>query len=180
MLIDEKNDNNLKYIKKSITIISKRIEDTKIIILCADNNGEEENYKWLNIQSSAIAECEKMKVIALQLLGYIEKMKEDQYSLLSTETKIIGDILGTISTLFISNINVYDKQINAVPISDEQANKIIDLENDFSRLKTQAKKVLYKNITKEKTKIDTDLLFNIFARLDQACDDLINLAIKII
>jgi len=169
---------NYKSIQKSINLSRQYTQDTINNILRVNGAIDDNMYNRLNAYNNAMLEAENLLQVAERLMIINQLMDENQQSLLKSELNIIDDICETIHRLFVGIINIYECELNEQPFDQTQGDILLDVEDEFSHQKTQAKKILLRSITSQSKRHNYDVLFDIFSQLDQACDHLTNLIIK--
>ena len=169
---------NYKTLQKNIDNTRQHIQDTINNILRVNGSIDEVTYDRLNCYNNSMLETENLLQVAERLLIVNRSMNEQQQSLLKSELNIIDDICETINKLFAGIMKIYESELTEQPFDQTQGDILLDVEDEFSHQKTQAKKILLRSISNQKKRDNYDVLFEIFSQLDQACDHLTNLIIK--
>lgn len=174
-----KSKNNTKIIDNEILIAKQRLNDIKDVLLQVSFDEDKEINMRIKAHNNTISDFEKIIQFAENLQTIIDTANSEQKTLVKSEIKIIDNVCDIINKLFINSLPIYDCEINDEKITLEQGDIIVELENDFSHQKTNAKKLLLKTMSSNSQR-NYDILFDIFSKLDRACDHLINLIIKLI
>lgn len=176
---DMKSKRNLKNIGNEIALVKQRLVDIKDVLLQVSFDDDKEINIRIKSHNNAISDFEKLVQFAENLQMIIETSDSEQELLLKSELEIVDNVYEIINKLFVNVLSIYDCEINDEKVSMEQGDIIVELENEFSHQKTSAKKLLLKSMSNNSQK-NYDVLFDIFSKLDRACDHLINLIIKLI